>query len=60
MNDRSLQTPTGLLGYHFRTVILVLEDRGVDHLNSIDIRSWRVPFGHLRVRSEVEDVGDPQ
>jgi hypothetical protein len=49
-----------ILGYHLRTVILTLKDGDVDHLDPIDMRDRRVPFGHLWVGSEVEDVGDPE
>ena len=32
----------------------------MDDLNPIDLWDWRLPFRHLRVRSEVEDMGDPE
>jgi len=47
-------------GHHFRTVVLVLEDGCMDHLDPIDLWDWGLPFCHLRVRSEVEDVSDPE
>ena len=47
-------------GHHLRTVVLILEDRCVNNLYPIDLWGWRLPFCHLRVRPEVEDVGDPE
>jgi hypothetical protein len=48
------------LGHHLWAVVLVLEDGHVDDLDPIDMWDWGMPFCHLRVRSEVEDVGDPE
>lgn len=49
-----------LLGHHLWTVVLVLEDRRANDLYPINLWDWRPPLCHLRVRSEVEDVGDPE
>lgn len=56
----SLEISADAPGHRFRTVVIVLEDRCMDHLDSIDLWDWGLPFRHLRVRSEVEDVGDPE
>ena len=32
----------------------------MDHLDPVDLWDWGLPFRHLRVRSEVEDMGDPE